>query len=519
MTNTRTTTTTKTNLYFRALMTLAVLAMMASLLAVLAVKPADAATTFTVNFTGDFEDINVGDGICDAFSVGEACTLRAAIQEANATREADTINFNIPAAFRDPNTGVATISPNSALPPITEQVTIDGYTQPGSSPNTLAVGDNTVLKIELNGGGGDRDGLEITNSSGSVIRGLVVNRFDNGIDILGDSVGNRIEGNFIGTDPTGTIEQGNGFSGVNIRSGSSQTVVGGTTPATRNVISNNQSGIVVFNANASRIQGNYVGTDKSGTKDLGNTAAGVEMIGTTDNTVGGTMVASRNVISGNHRDGLLLIDVQGTTVLGNSIGTDRTGTKDLGNGDAGVEIEHGSFNTVGGASPNTIAFNATNGVQVSSDTINRILSNSTFSNGELGIDLNDDGVTPNDGDDPNTSQVDPDSDTSANNLQNVPVISSAKTSSTAMTISAKLNSQANNSYIVQFFSNPAGTNEGKTFIGKKTVTTDASGNVSFTFKPASKVAAGKNITATATREFFGPLDTSEFSAPRKVVAS
>jgi hypothetical protein len=133
MTSTKTITTQKANYCFRALVVLAVLAMMA---AMLAAKPRHASTTFTVNFTGDFEDINVGDGVCDAStSTSEVCTLRAAIQESNATTtEADTITFNIPAAFRDPNTGVATIKPNSQLPPIVDQVTIDGYTQPDSSP-------------------------------------------------------------------------------------------------------------------------------------------------------------------------------------------------------------------------------------------------------------------------------------------------------------------------------------------------------------------------------------------------
>ena len=128
----------------------------------------------------------------------------------------------------------------------------------------------------------------------------------------------------------------------------------------------------------------------------------------------------------------------------------------------------------------------------------------------MGIDLGLDGVSANDTGD---------GDSGPNNRQNFPVISSAKSTSTATTISTKLNSQVNTPYIVQFFSNPAGTNEGKTFIGQKAVITDASGNASFTFKPNKKVAVGRTITATATRNFFNvPGDTSEFSAPRKVVA-
>ena len=238
MTNAQTTMTTKTNRYFRALV---VLAMLASLLAVLAVRPAHATTTFTVNLTSDEADASLTDGLCDVSpsTSGSQCTLRAAIQQTNFTLGADTINFNVPAALRDPNTGVATIKPTTALPAIVDSVTIDGYTQPGAFPNTKTVGNDAVLKVELDGTNLPfASGLEI-GASDSVIRGLVINRFASGIDIASDSVGNRIEGNFIGTDPTGTLDRGNSFDGVSIGAGPSENVVGGTTVASRNVISGN----------------------------------------------------------------------------------------------------------------------------------------------------------------------------------------------------------------------------------------------------------------------------------------
>src|SRR5438445_13495796 len=100
-----------------------------------------AGTTFTVNVTGDGQDANPGNGIC-ATAAGN-CSLRAAIQEANANAGKDTINFNIPGA------GVHTISPSTDLPPIAHAVVIDGYSQPGTSENTRANGDNAVLLIEL----------------------------------------------------------------------------------------------------------------------------------------------------------------------------------------------------------------------------------------------------------------------------------------------------------------------------------------------------------------------------------
>jgi parallel beta-helix repeat protein len=460
MTSTQITTTkAKTNHYFRALVALAALAMMAMLLMA---KPTHATTTFTVNFNGDFADLNVGDGICDVTtSTGEVCTLRAAIQESNATFGGDTINFDIPEAFRDPNTGVATISPNSGLPAITDKVIIDGYTQPDSSPNTLAKGTNAVLKIELNGANSGvptpADGLKFTfDGSNSTVKGLVINRFGLlGVRIAGAAV--RIEGNFIGTDPSGTVDLGNFSQGVGIFSET------GTT--------------------------------------------------TTDNVVGGTTLAARNLISGNDSVGVgINAGSTGIKVLGNLVGTKKDGTTALANASTGVFITDGANNTVSG---NTIAFNARDGVSIDdagslviNATGNSVLRNSIFSNGELGIDLGIDG--------PNTNDLG-DGDTGANNLQNKPVISSAKTLSGTTTINGKLNSTANKTYTIQLFSNPSGTNEGKKFIGQKSITTDGSGNRSFTFSPAKSVAAGQTITATATRA--STHDTSEFSAPRTVAST
>jgi CSLREA domain-containing protein len=261
----QTLTTTKIKRYFGAL---AVLAVIASMLAVMSsAEPAHATTTITVNLTDDRADANPGDGTCSVVNFGAFCTLRAAIQEANATAGPDTIDFNI----NTTGDGIATISPDTALPPITQSVTIDGYTQPGASPNTKTVGDDAVLKVQLDGSKVPGViGLEINTSNSSVIKGLAINRFATGISIGGDSIANRIEGNFIGTDPTGTLDRGNFGSGVVLGNGSSETVVGGDALAARNVLSGNDSGALIFSSSFNRIQGNYVGTDKSGTKDLGN---------------------------------------------------------------------------------------------------------------------------------------------------------------------------------------------------------------------------------------------------------
>jgi hypothetical protein len=412
--------TIKTSHYFRALMVLAVLAGL--LMVMSAARPAHAATTFTVNQTSDASDENLADGLCDinSFVSGDQCTLRAAMEQANATSGADTINFNL---F---GSGPFTITPTSQLPTIADRVTINGYSQPGAAPNTLPRGTNATLLIELDGTqAGSGDGLEIgAGGSGSLIRGLVINRFSSqGIDVFSSSA------------------------------------------ALTNV----------------RIEGNFVGTDPSGTQALGNRGDGIEM-DASDSVVGGSTVAKRNVISGNDVDGLSVSAVNDVRVENNLIGTEADGVGTLGN--------------------------LFNGVDVSGTTGVSIVRNSIFSNGQLGIDLGVDGRTLNDLGD---------ADSGANDLQNFPILTSAKTGGGKTTVKGKLNSRPNSGYLIQFFSNPSGTDEGKKFVGQKSVTTDGSGNATFTFTPSSKVGVGQTITATATKNTTG--NTSEFSDARKVASS
>src|SRR5215210_3297283 len=186
----------------RTLVVMAVLLLVGTLFA-LGVRPAYAATTFVVDSGGDGQDANLADGNC---STGVECTLRAAIQQANATAGADTINFAIPDSIG--GVGVKTIAPVATLPAITEQVEINGYSQPGTSPNTKAVGNDAVLEVELSGAntGANVNGLSITGGTGSVVEGLVINNFgENGILIDNGAKDTIVQGNFIGTDPSGTI--------------------------------------------------------------------------------------------------------------------------------------------------------------------------------------------------------------------------------------------------------------------------------------------------------------------------
>jgi len=224
--------------------------------------------------------------------------------------------------------------------------------------------------------------------------------------IFGESeAGNRIEWNYIGTDADGTDAVGNGEDGINIYN-SANNIIGDSIEGSWNLISGNLGdGIEMIgsDSNGNKVQGNYIGTDKDGATALGNHANGVTISFCPGNIIGGLTAGSGNLISGNFTNG---VEIWGSNATGNEvqrnlIGTDRYGTADLGNSNHGVSIS-ASDNILGGTGPessNVIAFNDDDGVHVSSGTGNSILGNSLFSNGDLGIDLGLDGVTANDTDD------------------------------------------------------------------------------------------------------------------------
>jgi hypothetical protein len=521
-----------------------------------------------------------------------AGSLRQAILDAN-TMGGGTINFNIP------GTGVHTIGPLSVLPNIAQPVTIDGYTQPGSSTNTNppTMGDNAVILIELSGAmappNSNFSGLTIlfALADNCTVRGLAINSFQHDAIDIGSN-GNTIAGNFIGTNATGAAALPNGANGVGaviIVGASSNNTVGGTTPDARNLISGNVGpGISSQGGTGNVVQGNLIGTDITGTTALGNTGPGIGINGS-DNLVGGATTDARNVISGNNRgidvsggsnntiqgnfigtdvtgtialanpnvglnlntgvsgtviggltatpgtppgnlisgnngnSGVILgLDASGNLIQGNIVGSDITATQPLGNSPGGITI-NGHDNTVGGTDPNAhniiafnggstpmcSAFNAGIWVHNAAAINNAVLGNSIFSNAGLGIDLEFDGdpncVEPNDAGD---------ADTGPNNLQNYPTISSVTIPSdnSTVTLTGALDSAEGTVFRLEFFSNAAGDStgfgEGKTFLGSTDVTTDSTGAATYdvTFPLAS--ADEKVFAATAT----DPLgSTSEFS--------
>ena len=327
-----------------------VVSVVGAIVASLAISASGYAATFTVT--------NVNDA--------GAGSLRAAILDANANPGADTIGFNIP------GTGVHTISPLSALPPITDAVTIDGYAQPGASPNSNGPGlpGNAVIVLELNGtnAGPGTPGLLIL-ASGSTIRGLAINRFTNSAIVIGGSAsGITVAGNYLGTDVTGALNRGNALQGVNIAGTDNR--VGGGNPADRNVISGNgAAGVQITGAAATGnvVAGNFVGTKADGSSALPNAGGGIAIgISASNNTVGGATTGERNVISGNTSYGVgLFSSATSNVVQGNYIGTDLTGAKALANNSDGVFVNVASGNTI---STNVISGNGASGIQLSADT-------------------------------------------------------------------------------------------------------------------------------------------------------
>ncbi len=363
------------------------------------------AATFTVNSNSDTDD-----GLCNAAH----CSLREAIDDANATAGADTIRFII-------GSGARTIQPTSALPTITDPVTLDGTTQPGFAGTPI---------IELDGSlaGAGANGLRISAGS-SLVTGLVINRFQvqfpasggNGI-LLESGGGNEIRGNYIGTNMAGNAELGNAADGIVI-SGSAGNLIGRTNLANRiNVISGNSgNGVRIMSggSNQNVVAGNRLGTDAAGTGDLGNGINGVAVSSGSDNVVGSATFGD-TLISGNGGDGVAITGSgTGTIVQGCYIGANATATAALANDGQGVNIGGASGNTVGpaniisgnlqsgvlmisGASGNTVAGNfvgvdgtgaaplgnALNGVIVSGSNGNTIGPNNLISgNGTNGVRL------------------------------------------------------------------------------------------------------------------------------------
>ncbi|HUQ28545.1 MAG TPA: choice-of-anchor D domain-containing protein [Usitatibacter sp.] len=424
--------------------------------------------------------------------VNYACSPKALAKPLSGVRAlfgAYNITFNIP------GTGVHTIRPLSPLPPITcDALVLDGFTQPGSKPNGLSIGDDAARLIELDGSLAPvlTNGLEIA-APNVVIRGLVINNFASGAGIMvltpSGAAAPSLTGNVIGTDPGGTARRKNAY-GIRNAASAASVLVGGPFPDQRNIISGNDAGVQLESGSSSQVENNYIGMNPAGNSARPNDN-GIILTNASYAAITG------NVISGNLGAGIWLQSNADTTITRNLIGTDASGAGAAPNGSEGVDFWNASTGWVGGpfGSSNTIAYNGRHGVRVRSNAV-RLQSNSIYQNGGLGIELDNAGVVA-----PNDSC---DADSGGNGWQNFPVLASVIVMSDFTRITGTFDSTGGRTFTLEFFrslsTDAAGNRAGRAFIGSTDVATTLTPSCAtpFTVDLATVLAPGDLVTATAT---------------------
>src|SRR5215469_16734767 len=496
------------------------------------------AMTFTVTSTAD----------TDGSTCGSDCTLRQAVNASNAhpppAGTTNLIAFNIPSndAGCDPTTNVCTIALIDCLSRsgnfcngLNQPVIIDGYSQPGASPNTLAIGDNANIRVKIIGDPGgnpviylcDVNGCGSGHSSdGSTIKGLSLAGITNthqtlisvtsnndlvtgnflGVDtdgatvvsdgtpilvngavllatgttIGGTSPGARnviasnggfggiendgnatlVQGNYFGTNAAGTAAIGSGTVGIDIEIGTGVTI-GGSAPGAGNVINATGTGVAIggVQSNAAvntTVQGNLIGMDATGTIALYALATGIQISQSVDTTIGGSVPGAGNVINARGTGIQIGGSPTGTVIQGNNIGTDITGTVPLGNGNCGIAVALTSDGIIGGTNSgegNLIAFNGFNGVSIAG------FAGDNTAWAILGNSIHDNDnlgitlATSGCGNNNPTPNDHCDPDGGGNDLQNYPAISSASFNNGNLIVSGSLDSVSGMMFRLEFFSN------------------------------------------------------------------
>ncbi|MEM7271833.1 MAG: hypothetical protein AAF547_02030, partial [Actinomycetota bacterium] len=472
-----------------------------------------ASPTLTVNSTGDSVDTNIGDDLCDTGTTNAdgdpECTLRAAIQEANASSLADTIRFLIPTSDSGHSAGVWTINVTTGrLPTIDATTTIDGTTQPGWTGNPVIGIDGRGY---AGGYGSSDDGIVIqAGAPNSVVTGLSVYGFpDEQIVVSGD--GTTIKGSFFGLTPAevGVAHPSQVAAATTTYILADSVTFGGPSADDRNVIvsPNGERALLVAGAAANPlIEGNLFGTGSDGVTVIG---TGSEASILFWNTATGATVRN-NQFANPGTAAVAFEDSTGGTVVGNTFGTDAGLTTSLPLTTA-LRVQESASVTFGGTGAgdaNTVRNAIGDAIVVDAAATGTvtILGNSIAGSDALGIDLADDGVTGNDAGD---------ADIGANDLLNFPVITSASIG-TGLTVDYGLDAPAGN-YRIEFFINPSGADpsgngEGETFVHAHSITHTGSGSEPFSTSFAS--GPGAIITATATEDLGGSTygATSEFAA-------
>jgi titin len=322
-----------------------------------------------------------------------AGSLRQAILDANAAPGVNEIDFAVGGG------GAQIIQPRTDLPIITHAVVIDGTTQPGFAGSPL---------IDIDGGAVTYVNGLIIEASFCTVRGLAMTNFNVPDDpctvewgILIDGNNNVVEGNYIGVGLDGTQRMSNS---IGVQLSGSGNRIGGTTAAQRNIISGNDVAGVAVGGTNNVVLGNYIGTDATGTVAVAN-GDGVQLGGSND-LVGGTTAAARNIISGNRDTGIRIHVYYGdgarsNIVQGNYIGTDVTGAKALANSNgidfngSGYGTTGGWLNLIGGTAPgagNVISGNRFWGVDIGSTNLGNVVQGNRIGTDAAGTQAVGNGV-------------------------------------------------------------------------------------------------------------------------------
>jgi len=411
---------------------------------------------FVVNSTADAAESGgqIGDGFCNVG--GGVCTLRAALQEANAGSEPPyTISFNIA------GTAPHTISLNSSLPVISLPTIIKGKPSGYSGPPMIIVNGSGV---------GSGPGFNVA-APGSIIDGLSIVSFSSGSGIEVNANNVVLKNNLVGLLANGNTLSGNQF-GISVNG------VSGT-QIRNNVVSGNTHGIRLIGSGAENnlILNNYIGTDSSGTLDRGNTSDGLRLEGSSNNTIEG------NTISGNNNDGIEVSGgASGNAINANKIGVQSFGSNNLSNNANGINMNNASNNLI---TNNVVAYNGTGGVVISGGIQDLISANSIYSNAGDGIDLINNG----------------------NNNAPAPSLLSALQGGSYVFVEGLLNAAPNTTYTLEFFKNASGF-QGETLVLTKTVTTNGAGSVTFS---AGILISVPDLTVFTTTARDSNNNTSKFS--------
>ena len=438
-------------------------------LAALAFAPQALANTYTVTSTS-----NSGSG-----------SLADAITQANGNPGPDTIAFDLPGP----------IAQTLPLPAITEQVTIDGTTQPGYSGSPL---------VFVNGHNCDncahRSGLTFTGGTGSLVQGIAIGNFPGyGIELQNGSSATTVSQSYIGIDAAGTGSAPNADGGIGILGSSGNSVIGdvlGANGSAGSPIDPAQIVISGVGASGNLVQGSRIGLGPAAGQYWPATdgvfvggAGGGNVIGSTVGPGGlfNIGAAERNTIAAQSGAAVLISGTAGTHVAGNNIGVDANGASTSSNG-VGIHVLNSTGSQIGPG--NTVQHNSSYGVLIDGTTVqsvgNRVVANSIYANNAYGLFLQD----------------------HANRDQPAPVVSAAGTDAAGGTVTG---APGDTVFVEVFKNGTCGLGEdlaGETYLTFAEVTIGSNGKAAWSAGYGT-LSAGEGITATSTNA--GTSDTSTFS--------